>query len=102
VTDAQLLTGSRLRAARVVGVATLTLIAVGTLLALLAYPSWQLALAAACVVPCPVVVWFGLRAWLAPFARGVPAGAYLRSAAAPVLVVLLLAVGGWLLSTAPM
>lgn len=51
--DAHLLTGSRLRAARTVSVGMLTLVAVGTTLALAAYPSWQLALAVVCVFPCP-------------------------------------------------
>lgn len=101
MTDAQLLTGSRLRAARVVSVGILTVIALGTVVALGAYPSWQLALAAVCVVPCPVILWFGLRRWTTPFAPSVRASAYLVSAVPPLLVIVLLAVGGWLLSRAP-
>jgi hypothetical protein len=102
VSDARLLTGSRLRTARIVSAGTLVLVALGTLAALVTYPGWQLALATVCVVPCPFILWFGLRRWLAPFVPGVPASAYLRSAIPPVLVVALLAVGGWLLSSAPM
>lgn len=101
VTDAQLLTGSRLRTARVVSVGIVSLVAAATVVALIAYPSWQLALAALCVVPCPVILWFGLGRWLAPFAPGVRASTYLLSAVPPVLVVVLLALGGWLLSSAP-
>lgn len=101
MTDAQLLTGSRLRAARIVSVGILTAIALGTVVALLVYPSWQLSLAAVCVVPCPVILWFGLRRWTAPFAPGVRATAYLVSAVPPLLVIVLLALGGWLLSRAP-
>ncbi|GIG36225.1 hypothetical protein [Cellulomonas pakistanensis] len=101
MTEAQLLTGSRLRAARLISVGILSLVAVGTVFALVTYPSWQLALATLCVVPCPVILWFGLRRWLAPFAPGVRASTYLRSAVPPVLVIALLALGGWLLSIAP-
>lgn len=77
------------------------MIALGTIVALTAYPSWQLALAAVCVLPCPVILWFGLRRWLTPFAPGVRATTYLVSAVPPLLVIVLLAVGGWLLSRAP-
>ncbi|WP_282946499.1 hypothetical protein [Cellulomonas endometrii] len=101
MTDAQLLTGSRLRTARIISVGILAVVAIGTIFALLTYPSWQLGLAAACVIPCPFIVWFGLRRWLAPLAPGVRASTYLRSAVPPVLVIALLALGGWLLSSAP-
>lgn len=50
----------------------------------------------------PVILWVGFRGWLAPLAPGVRAGAYLRSAVPPVAVVVLLALGGSLLSRAPM
>ena len=101
MTDARLLTGSRLLTARAISVGILGVVAVGTLVALATRPSWQLALAALCVVPCPVILWWGLRLWLAPFAPGVRATTYLRSAVPPALVLALLAVGGWLLGQAP-
>lgn len=101
VTTAPLLTGRRLALARAVSVAVLGLLTFGVLVALVTYPSWQLALALVCLLPCPVILWVSMPTWIAPFAPGVPAGAYLRTFVPPVVVVALVTLGGLLLSVAP-
>ncbi|NNH06442.1 hypothetical protein [Cellulomonas fimi] len=101
MSTAPLLTGRRLALARAVSVAVLGVLTFGVLVALVTYPSWQLALALVCLLPCPVIVWFSLPTWIPPFAPGVPAGAYVRSLVPPVMVLALVTLGGWLLSAAP-
>ena len=77
------------------------LVALATLAALLAYPSWQLALAAVCMVALVPVWYVVLGSMLAPFAPGVSAGSYLAGAGWAVLGVALFVAGGLMFSTAP-
>lgn len=97
----RLFTPTQRRFVTAVVAGVLGLLALGVAVALLAYPSWRLALAAICVLAALPIAVVEVRTAPAPFRPGVPASAYVRSAALGLGVLALVALGGWLLSTSP-
>ncbi len=77
------------------------MLALGVVLALVTYPSWQLAVATACTVAGVPLAWVAVGAQLSLFAPGAKAGQHLRSAGPAVLAVVLLVIGALMFSQAP-
>ena len=92
----------QIRQTRLVIVPCFGVAAVGVIATLVTYPSWQLALSAACMVTTMRFAWVAVGAQLAPLIAGVPASAYLRSGVPVVLTLVLFSLGAWMLSLGPM
>jgi hypothetical protein len=89
------------RFVRIAAVSILGMLPFGVVIALLAYPSWQLGVSAVCVIATLPIVWVGLKREPRPYTPGVSSRDYLRGAAPAVVAITLLALGSWLFSMAP-
>lgn len=91
----------RVRVLRLSLTAIFGMLALGVVLALVTYPSWQLAVAAVCTIAVVPLAWVAVGSQLSLFAPGATAGQHLRSAAPAVVAVVLLVAGALLFSQAP-
>jgi len=92
----------QLRLTRLWVVVCFGVVAVGVVAVLVTYPSWQLALSAACVVAAMRFAWVAVGTRLAPLHTEVPASTYLRSGIPVALTLILFSLGAWLFSLGAM
>jgi len=101
VADELLLSPGQVRIARIATGLVLAMLTLGTVVALVTYPSWQLGLALVCVLAAAPLALLLPGRMRAPLQPGVPARAYLASAGLAVGAVALIAAAGVLFSQAP-